>query len=573
MSIIQLSEETASKIAAGEVVERPVSVVKELIENAIDANASQIQVRIEKAGMRLIEISDDGDGIPADEVRLALHRYATSKITSLDDLETIRSLGFRGEALASIAAVSRFSIRTNTHSQQSGVDMAVEGGVEKSFSSAGLPVGTIIRVEDLFFNTPARRKFLKKEITEKRLIADMVSRFALFYAHIRFELKIEGRETLLTSGNGNRLEILSKIYDLDTAKQLLAINLQEHDVEIQGFTSPVGLSRSSRKDIFFFVNGRLISDASLTSAVTRAYHDLLMVGRFPLTILFLIIPPREMDVNVHPAKAEVRFENPGKYFNIIHQALRKTVTLHIPQSSFSPSMWNSQIPTGTEVDPAWEFSRQFPDPGINPGVRHGGSGTVLGQAEVMRLPILRPIGQVGRKYIVAEGPDGLYLIDQHAAHERILFERMVNSGIQPPASQFLLAPVQIQVNNLMDQAMRETLPILLNLGFKISEFGTRIYRIDAVPEPLKHIDPKDALISALEADSEDQYLDAELNRKIISRVCKRAAIKAGQILSPQEQETLIRDLESCHSPRTCPHGRPTMIHLSVDVLERQFGRR
>jgi len=236
-------------------------------------------------------------------------------------------------------------------------------------------------------------------------------------------------------------------------------------------------------------------------------------------------------------------------------------------------MWNSQIPTGTEGDPAWEFSRQFPDPGINPGVRHGGSGTVLGQAEVMRLPILRPIGQVGRKYIVAEGPDGLYLIDQHAAHERILFERMVNSGIQPPASQFLLAPVQIQVNNLMDQAMRETLPILLNLGFKISEFGTRIYRIDAVPEPLKHIDPKDALISALEADSEDQYLDAELNRKIISRVCKRAAIKAGQILSPQEQETLIRDLESCHSPRTCPHGRPTMIHLSVDVLERQFGRR
>jgi DNA mismatch repair protein MutL len=573
MSIIQLSEETASKIAAGEVVERPVSVVKELIENAIDANASQIQVRIEKAGMRLIEVSDDGEGIPADEVKLALHRYATSKITSLDDLETIHSLGFRGEALASIAAVSRFLIRTNTRLQQSGVEMSMEGGSEKSFSSAGLPVGTIIRVEDLFFNTPARRKFLKKEITEKRLIADLVSRFALFYAHIRFVLRIEGRETLLTSGKGDRLEILSQIYDLDTAKKLLAINLQEHDVEIQGFTSPVGLSRSSRKDIFFFINGRLISDASLTSAVTRAYHDLLMVGRFPLTILFLSIPPREMDVNVHPAKAEVRFENPGKFFNIIHQVIRKTVTLHIPQSSFSPAMWITQGSGGTTADPAWEFSTQYPESNSYFDARQGGSDTIPGQAEVISLPILRSIGQIGRKYIVAEGPDGLYLIDQHAAHERILFEKMVNNGSQPTASQFLLAPMQIQVNDLMDQAMRDALPILLNLGFKISEFGTRVYRVDAVPEPLQHIDPKDALLSALEADMEDQYLDGELNRKIISRVCKRAAIKAGQVISPQEQETLIRDLESCQSPRTCPHGRPTMIHLSVDVLERQFGRR
>ncbi len=573
MSIIQLSEETASKIAAGEVVERPVSVVKELIENAIDANASQIQVRIEKAGMRLIEVSDDGDGIPADEVRLALSRYATSKITSLDDLETIQSLGFRGEALASIAAVSRFSIHTNTSSQRSGVELEMDGGVEKLFSSAGLPVGTIIRVEDLFFNTPARRKFLKKEITEKRLIAELVSRFALFYAHIRFGLKIEGRDTLITGGNGDRLEILSKMYDLDTAKKLLAINLQEHDVEIQGFTSPVGLSRSSRKDIFFFINGRLVSDASLTSAVTRAYHDLLMVGRYPLTILFLKIPPREMDVNVHPAKAEVRFENPGKYFNIIHQVLRKTVTLHIPQSSFSPSMWSNQVPGETTIDPAWEFSRQFPDPTINPDVHRDTSATILGQSEVVRLPILRSVGQIGRKYIVAEGPDGLYLIDQHAAHERVLFEKMIHNGDQPPASQFLIAPVQIQVNDLVDQAMRESLPLLLNLGYKISEFGTRVYRIDAVPESLKHIDPREAISCALEADSEDQYLEGELNRKIISRICKRAAIKAGQILSPQEQEMLIRDLESCQSPRTCPHGRPTMIHLSVDLLEKQFGRR
>jgi DNA mismatch repair protein MutL len=236
-------------------------------------------------------------------------------------------------------------------------------------------------------------------------------------------------------------------------------------------------------------------------------------------------------------------------------------------------MWNTQDSGGTTADPAWEFSTQYPESNSNFDARQGGSDTIPGQAEVVRLPILRSIGQIGRKYIVAEGPDGLYLIDQHAAHERILFEKMVNNGSQTTASQFLLAPVQIQVNDLMDQAMRDALPILLNLGFKISEFGTRVYRVDAVPEPLQHIDPKDALLSALEADMEDQYLDGELNRKIISRVCKRAAIKAGQVISPQEQETLIRDLESCQSPRTCPHGRPTMIHLSVDVLERQFGRR
>ncbi len=573
MTILQLPDEIASKIAAGEVVERPISVVKELIENAIDANASEIQIRIEQAGMRLIEISDNGEGISEKEVRLALQRYATSKITSLDDLENIQSLGFRGEALASIAAVSRFSILSNNRLQKSGIEMVVEGGMEKSFLSTALPVGTRVKVEDLFFNTPVRKKFLKKEITERRLIAELVSRYALCYANIRFTLKMDGRDTLLTAGNGQRREILSQIYDLDIAKTLLDVEYEKYEVEINGYTSPVGLSRSSRKDIYFFINGRLINDISLTSAVTRAYHDLLMVGRFPITILFLKIPPQEIDVNVHPAKAEVRFENSGKYFNIIHSVLRKSVTHHVPQPRFSPSIWSTHGSPDAAIDPTWENSGQFPDNHERMAANQQTLEESQQKANFIRLPILRSIGQIGRKYIVAEGPDGLYLIDQHAAHERILFEKLEKGSRKAVASQFLLEPIQVQINGTLEQTLKLALPILFELGFKITEFGVRVYKIDAVPEVLIHLDPKEAFYCVLEAENENNFIEAELRRIIISRICKRAAIKAGQVLSPQEQEELIRDLENCQFPRTCPHGRPTMIHLSVDVLERQFGRR
>jgi DNA mismatch repair protein MutL len=298
-----------------------------------------------------------------------------------------------------------------------------------------------------------------------------------------------------------------------------------------------------------------------------------MVARYPLTVLFIKIPPQEIDVNVHPAKAEVRFENSGKIFSMIHTAVRRTVTLHSPHTQFSPTMWQSYTPPGKTIDPAWNFAGETSTAEISVFSNHASLGNETSSSEMMHLPILRPIGQIGRKYIVSEGPDGIYLIDQHAAHERILFEKMYDSKKSEISSQLLLEPVVINLSPQMDELLNSNESEINEIGFQIQEFGQRTYRLEALPALLQHMDPKEALLSALEPDSEDDFIDLEKKSRIISRICKKAAIKAGQVLTFQEQEKLVRDLESCQSPRTCPHGRPTMIHLSVDVLERQFGRR
>lgn len=575
MAIKQLSEEVSSKIAAGEVVERPFSVVKELLENAIDAGSSEIHVRIEQAGLKKIEMIDNGSGISREDVRLAMKRYATSKISDLNDLEKIESLGFRGEALASIAAVSRFTISTFDDLDTRGIKIFWEGGMEKSCSDISMIRGTRIQVEDLFFNTPVRKKFLKKEITERRLISELISRYALFYSSIRIHFESEGKTILLTAGNNERKEVLAQIYDLDTAKNLLVVDESDQDIHVQGFTSPINLTRSNRKEIFFFINGRLISDNSLTSAVIKAYQGLMMVARYPITALFISMPAEKIDVNVHPAKAEVRFQDSGKIFHIVHSAIRKTVVLHSPQTQLlSPTMWHSNHKTSNEmVDPAWHMAEELSTERDSSSINHQQYSFEKKDGSASRLPILRPIGQIGRKYIVSEGPDGIYLIDQHAAHERILFEKM--SGLQESeiCSQYFLEPIMVELSSVVDEQLKEIMPLLIKLGFQVREFGPRSYLLEALPMIVKHMDPKEALLSVLEQDADDEIFAQEKTKVIISRICKKAAVKAGQVLTAEEQERLIRDLEDCQSPRTCPHGRPTMIHLSVDLLERQFGRR
>ena len=357
MPIHELSKEIASKIAAGEVVERPASVVKELIENSIDAGAKEINIRIEQAGRRLIEVGDDGTGIPANEMQIAVRRYATSKITSMEDLDNISSLGFRGEALASIAAVSRFSLESRTQGEDNGMRLLVEGGVEQSFTPTGMKQGTLIKVENLFFNVPARQKFLKKDPTERQLITELVTRYALFYSGIRFQLTQEGRPIFMSFGNENRREILSKLYDADAAQSYLEIDFQDMFAKIRGFTSPLKMTFSNRKQIFCFINGRLVSDATLTAAIIRAYHGYLMVGRFPSTILFIEISPSEIDVNVHPTKDEVRFRDSGQMFGVIHTAVRRTLSTFLPLPDLQMPTWNSTPLPERTIDPGWEFSR------------------------------------------------------------------------------------------------------------------------------------------------------------------------------------------------------------------------
>jgi DNA mismatch repair protein MutL len=566
MPIRLLTPEVSSQIAAGEVIERPASVVKELIENAIDAGANSISVVVSEAGKKLIEVADDGLGIPGDELPLAVSRHATSKLLSAEDLFHISTLGFRGEALASVASVSRLTLTTRLAAARSGARMRVEGGRNGDVEPVGASAGTVVRVEDLFFNVPARLKFLKADVTERRAIDALLTRYALAYPHIRFKVTQDGVQALQTSGDGDRRAILASLYGVEVARQLLEITAQEPGMRLSGHISPTAVTRSNRRDITVFVNGRWVLDAALTTAIVQAYHTLLMVGRYPLGALFLEIEPEDVDVNVHPAKAEVRFKNPDRVFGFVQRAVRRGLLAYSPVPAVTPHLWGSAIP---QADPAWELAHEESPPGLQPGPLSS-APPVPGH-----LPLLRLIGQIGGAYLVAEGPDGLYLVDQHAAHERVLFEKLLRAHEEKrPASQALLTPSTVTLPPEAALLLASQLPVLQHLGFGVEEFGPNTFQVRAVPAVLGGGEPTAALRAVVEDFEEDETpLQGEIEKKLAARVCKRMAVKAGQALTVEEQRALIEDLEACDSPRTCPHGRPTMIHLSVEMLERQFGRR
>jgi DNA mismatch repair protein MutL len=578
MSIRILSPEVASQIAAGEVVERPASVVKELVENALDAGAKSLDVEIAAAGRTLVRVADDGAGIPADELALAIERHATSKLASADDLFRIATLGFRGEALASIGSVSRFTITSRTAGAQAGARLHVEGGIIGKLEQIGAPVGTVVSVEDLFYNVPARLKFLKQDATERRAIDALVTRYALAYPQVRFKLSEGNAASLHTAGDGDRRAILAALYGVDVARQMLEVLADEDGFRLTGFISPTALTRSNRREITFFINGRWVQDTPLTSALLQAYHTLLMVGRYPLAVLFIEVPPDEVDVNVHPAKAEVRFRSPDKAFSFVQRAARRALLAYAPVPQMaSTSLWGAPA---RSVDPAWSLGHDEAPAGMQ---AEGGAGQEAESSPAVgtqpsafeKVPLLRLIGQIGATYLVAEGPDGLYLVDQHAAHERVLFEKLMAQQAQRNIpSQALLTPAVVELPRAAAELLNPQIPILQQFGFHIEPFGQNSYQVRAMPALFANREPAAALRALVEDFEEDEApLQNELEAKIAGRVCKRMAVKAGQVLSPDEQRALLADLEACASPRTCPHGRPTMIHLSVDMLERQFGRK
>jgi len=590
MPIRLLAPEVASQIAAGEVVERPASVVKELVENSLDAGAKSITVAIQDAGRRLIEVADDGSGIPAAELSLAVERHATSKLQDASDLFHINTLGFRGEALASIGSVSRMTVTSRTQADQAGSRLHVDGGLTGFVESTGAPVGSTVRVEDLFYNLPARLKFLKQDLTERRAIDAILSRYALAYPKVRFKLLDGGTATLQTSGDGDRRAILASLYGVEVARQLLDVLAEEDGLSVTGYISPASLTRSNRKEITFFINGRWVSDTPLSQALLQSYHTLLMVGRYPLGTLFLEIDPAEVDVNVHPAKAEVRFKSQDRIFSFVQRSSRRALLAFSPIPSIPPTqnLWGarqvpfansnsiSTNPDSTDVGLEWAIAH---DDTISPTPGENGTGETVGklsvQAEAFNLPIMRHVGQIGATYLVAEGPDGLYLIDQHAAHERVLFEKlMTQHEHRSIPSQALLSPQVVQVPPSSARILEEQLPILHHFGFTIESFGPNAFQIRAIPALFSGTEPSAALRALVEDFEEDETpLQNEVEARIAARVCKRMAVKAGKALSIEEQRSLLIDLENCESPRTCPHGRPTMIHLSVDMLERQFGRK
>lgn len=579
MTINLLPDEVASQIAAGEVVERPASVVKELLENAIDAGARRISIRVEGAGQQLIEISDDGVGIVPEEVELAIARHATSKLRNADDLFHIRTLGFRGEALASIASVSHFSITSRAAGQPSGSRIQVDGGKANPLEVMGVPVGTVVSVRDLFYNTPARLKFLKREQTERQQIDGLVTRYALAYPDRAFKLTQDERVILQTSGNGDRREVLTQIYGVELARQLLEVDFADEGMRISGFISPIALTRSNRKEMTFFVNGRWVQENALSSAVMHAYQTFIMVGRYPISILFIQVEPEEVDVNVHPAKAEVRFRKPDQIFSLMQRAVRRALLAYSPVPQVSVNTWRIDPNFAAQTNLTWDSLSELTEaqPELELPVETEEQTPQMAQQSSLlpsgAIPLLRWIGQIGATYLIAEGPDGLYLIDQHAAHERILFERYVTQGVVPDA-QALLQPLLFQLPPQTAQLMSDSLPVLEKLGFKVEEFGTAAFRILSIPAFFKNSDPVAAVRCVVEDFEEDETpLANEKENRLAARICKRMAVKGGQVLSVEEQKKLIQDLETCQSPRTCPHGRPTMIHLSVDLLERQFGRR
>ena len=609
MPIRILADAVASQIAAGEVVERPASAVKELIENALDAGAGSIGVTVEGGGRALIRIADDGAGIPAEEVELAFARHATSKLTSAEDLSHVQTLGFRGEALASIASVSRVSIVTRATGEPKGSQLRLEGGAIVQRSPVGAPHGTVISVENLFYNVPARLKFLKSESSERSHIASLVSRYAIAYPQVRFKLIFDNRTSFQSSGSGDVREVLGVVYGADLARQFLEVGgayeaplpemgapegsdrqlrerRERERIGVRGFISPPSLNRSNRKDITVFVNGRWVQDIRLSTAVLQAYHTMLMVGRYPLAVLMLNVPAEDVDVNVHPTKAEVRFRFPDAAFSAVERAVRKTLVNQAPVPDFAPRQWSQGAldgdrPATKDWSIDWSAAGQYaPEevgtPDAQPPAPAGPAGA-NGQQPLPAtdVPLLRVIGQVGAAYIVAEGPDGLYVIDQHAAHERVLYEAYSRqrAGDQI-ASQALLEPVPVEVPPDAAGLLEAQLDSLNRIGFTIEAFGGNSFLVRSLPTILGPMDPARAVRVVVENFEEDEALLAgQVEARLIARVCKRAAVKAGQVLSPAEQVELVSQLERCASPRTCPHGRPTMIHLSVESVERQFGRK
>ena len=585
MPIHVLAEEVVSQIAAGEVVERPASVVKELVENAIDAGAGDIRVETKGGGVTFVRVTDDGCGIPIAEAEVAFRRHSTSKLTTADDLSTITTLGFRGEALASIAAVSRMTLSTRAADQPVGTLLRLEGGRMLTRQETGRPPGTAMTMEDLFFNVPARRKFLRSERTERRHIDAFTTRYAMAYPGIRFTLSHGGRVVFQSPGNDRLRDVVIAVYGLETGAAALDLipdgPAQGSGIQVTGLTSPPSLHRANRSFITLFVNGRWVQDARLTYAVIQAYHTFLPTGRYPLAVVTVAMSPEDVDVNVHPTKAEVRFRDSDTVFRAVQRAVRNTVLERAPVPTVRrPLTWGS-LSAGRRDEHRARLMGLRPRPGgaqsqferdAEPSV--AGPAVTAPTESAGGLPPLRVVGQVGATYIIAEGPEGLYLIDQHAAHERVLFEQLHAAHRSAEvASQTLLEPLPVDLSPEAASVLEANLEALRRLGFWVEPFGGATLLVRAVPTLALTADAGQVLediAAALLAG--DAPLEGAVEDTIARQVCKGAAVKAGQVMAREEMEALLRALERCASPRTCPHGRPTMIHLSVAQLAREFGR-
>ena len=555
MMIRVLRTEIVSKIAAGEVIERPASVVKELIENSLDAGATQITIETQGGGVEMMKVSDNGAGIASSELELAFHRHATSKIGNLEDLEKISSLGFRGEALPSIAAVAEVEILTKTPPDSVGSYMHLTKGEVIRKENRARPQGATVTVHRLFRYVPARLKFLGSPNTENGHIAHLVSQYALAFPEVRFSLILDKRQSLRTTGNGDLRDVVNELYGPEVAQRMLKVEQKEDLTRVTGLTSPPTLTRSNRNCLSFFVNRRWVHSPLLTRATEDAYRGLLMDGQHPLTVLSISLPPEELDVNVHPAKAQIKFCHEQTVFRSVQKAIEEVLDrTPIASSKSVPFSSGSQ---------QWQRPRMITD---------NEPTFVVSQLPTLELPVLRILGQLANTYVVAEGPDGLYLIDQHAAHERILYDRILAQWSQKAVEvQGLLQPVTIEFSPREEETLRAGNQFLAEFGFTIEPFGNRSYLIRTMPAVMAGSNIIEMVTGLLGTLASKEGL-TRLEEKIAESLACHGAIRAGQQLSNEEMRELVNQLEQTKQPRTCPHGRPTMIHLSARQLEKEFGR-
>jgi DNA mismatch repair protein MutL len=611
LDIRLLPPELVDKIAAGEVVERPVSVVKELVENALDAGATAVRVEVQRGGFTLLRVSDDGSGIRPDQLELAVCRHATSKLVLPDDLFHVRTLGFRGEALASIAAVSHLEIVSRVRGSDAAHTLRLEGGNVVFQGRAGAPEGTTVTVRRLFFNVPARHAFQRTPPGEARQIVQLCSHLALAAPHVRFTVEVDGRAVLQTPGAGGLREALAAVYAAETASRMLALPVvEESGVRAWGYCSGPEEHRNTRLYLTFCVNGRLVRSPMLSYAVEEAYYTLLPSGRHPLAVVYLELPPDEVDVNVHPTKLEIRLRRERLAFALVRNAVREALREFAPVPALHPSAIGGPEPSaqaGTGLDPAmspdsgsagpspsWPAGdgasgdpRQgtpgeqpsllpappMPPPPAAPPLAPAGAGS---QAKApARRTGLRALGQVGLTYVVAEDASGVYLIDQHSAHERVLYEQLLRGeradGLT--AAQLLLAPEAVELTGAQDAWLREYGDALAVFGYQLEPFGGLAWLLRAVPRAVAAKGRIRALAELIDGLIEHEYGDGPVHDQARWAVACHSAVRAGDQLMPEEMAALISQLEQCDMRRTCPHGRPTMIHLSHAQLEREFGRR
>jgi DNA mismatch repair protein MutL len=581
MGIAVLPEEVVAQIAAGEVIERPASVVKELVENALDAGARRIRVECRAGGRALIRVTDDGAGMTPADLRLAIQPHATSKLRRAEDLTAITTLGFRGEALPSIAAVARLTIRSRPPAAPAGHQLTVEAGRVLGDGPCAAAPGTVVTVEDLFAPMPARLKFLKTVATESAVISRTVAAYALAYPHVAVELRHNDALVFATDGRDDPLAALAAVHDAATAAAMapvaaeLPAGPEGGAVRIAGHVGLPPLSRAHRQEIMLFINRRWVQSRALTFALEEAYQGLLMVGRHPLAALHIAVPPAEVDVNTHPTKAEVRLVHERRVFRALHDAVAATLAAHVaavPEFGAPPPLTaaGARRLALTHLQPAPAPAEPLPAPA--PAWRPGPSPERDTDPPLARLPILRVVGQVGNTYIVAEGPAGLYLIDQHAAHERIVYEELRGQLARAAVeAQLLLDPVTIEPSPAAIEFLEAHADRLAAAGFAFEPFGPGVYRVRAVPGIIRRRDLAATLLAIVEemaAGGEGDWLE----RLAVTTAC-HSAIRAGQALSLEEMRQLIAQLERCAQPRHCTHGRPTMLHLSQGELEREFGRR